>query len=256
MAARGQVGSAYWDGCNPARQAYTARFRILISAMPMEKQGARASYLDIPLSTLSNYWIGRRVPSAADLAAIHDAVRRSAPGVPDQLEHLERLRKHAAVRRNASAEPQQECSNIRAAEQISTASPTRPFQSDSSAPSSQSGTIPAAGPAHDRHSGDEEKTGETVRALITAQSAGDRRGVIGIAWSASKALTHEELCTAAADLYASGHPGLGEALLLGGRERGHEDTMRLAITLIRAGLTDQAELVLRAALPRGGRRQP
>ncbi|MFD9407753.1 hypothetical protein ACFWBN_12150 [Streptomyces sp. NPDC059989] len=245
MAARGQVGSAYWSECSPARLKYAARFRDLISAMPMEKQGTRAHYLGIASSTLSNYWIGRRVPSAAVLGAIHDAVRRCAPAVPDQLEHLERLRKHA--RRNTPAVPPQERSDIRAAEQIATTS---------SAPSPQSGTGPAEGPAHDRHSSDEGKIGETVRSLITAQSAGDRRGVIDIAWSASKALTHEELCAAAADLYASGHPGLGEALLLSGRERGHEDTMRLAITLICAGLTDQAELVLRAALPRGGSRRP
>ncbi|KJY45293.1 hypothetical protein VR46_15580 [Streptomyces sp. NRRL S-444] len=246
MAARGQVSSAYWRGCSPARETYAAGFRSLISAMPMKKQGARAKHLGIPLSTLSNYWTGRRVPSAADLGAIHDAVRRSAPTVPDQLDHLERLRKCAARRNTRTVSPQ-ESSGIRAAERIS---------NTSSAQYASSGTVPAQRPAHDRHSGEEGKVGETVRALITARSAGDRRGVIGIAWSASKALTYEDLCVAAADLYANGHSALGEALLLGGRERGHEDTMRLAITLIRAGLTAQAELVLRAALPRGGGEQP
>ncbi|MFE2550713.1 hypothetical protein ACFXGI_19505 [Streptomyces sp. NPDC059355] len=206
----------------------------------MRKQGARAKHLGIPLSTLSNYWTGRRVPSAVKLGAIYDAVHRSATAVPGRLEHLERLRKSAA-RRNAGPVSPRESSDLRASELMSAA---------------RSCTVPAQGPAHDRHSSENRRAGETVRALYAAQSAGDRRGVIGIAWSASKALTHGELSIAAAELYASGHSSLGEALLLGGRERGHEDTMRLAITLIRTGLTIQAELVLRAALPREGRGQP
>ncbi|WP_412077892.1 hypothetical protein ACLF6K_27300 [Streptomyces xanthophaeus] len=212
--------------------------------MPMTKQGARAKHLGIPLSSLSNYWTGRRVPSAATLHTIYGAVLRirSARGVPVRLEHLERLRKSAAQRKaNLVSSPQS--SDICAAER---------FSRITSTPSSPSGTVLAHGPAHDRRSSGNGKVGETIGALLAAQSAGDRRGVIGIAWSASKALTDEELCTAAADLYASEHSALGEALLLGGRERGHEDTMRLAITLIRADLTGQAELVLRAALPQGG----
>ncbi|MFF3649567.1 hypothetical protein ACFYXV_13030 [Streptomyces sp. NPDC002181] len=247
MAIAGQVGSAYWPGCSPAREKYVARFRSLISAMSMRKQGARAKYLGIPLSTLSNYWTGRRVPSALTLGAIYDAVRRSAAAVPDQLEHLERLRKSAA-RRNTRPVSPWERSDICAAELISSA-PSAPLASGACG---QSGADPAQRPAADRRSSENGKAGETVRALYAAQSAGDRRGVIGIAWSASKTLTHEELSLAAADLYASGNAVLGEALLLGGRERGHEETMRLAITLIRADLTIQAELVLRAALPRGG----
>ncbi|MFD5510545.1 hypothetical protein ACFWIB_22595 [Streptomyces sp. NPDC127051] len=242
MAVAGQVGSAYWSGCSPAREKYVASFRSLISAMTMRKQGARAKYLGIPLSTLSNYWTGRRVPSAVVLGTIYDAVHRSTGAVPDQLDQLERLRKSAARRNTRPASPW-ESSDIRAADRISGVS---------TAPSSPSNTAPAQGPARDRRSSGNGKVRETISALVAAQSAGDRRGVIGVAWSASKALTHEELCAGAADLYASGYSALGEALLLSGRERSHEDTMRLAITLIRAGLTSQAELVLGAALPRGG----
>ncbi|MFK0048108.1 hypothetical protein ACIQU4_29275 [Streptomyces sp. NPDC090741] len=216
--------------------------------MPMTKQGARAKYLGIHPATLSNYWTGRRVPSAVVLGTIYNAVRRSTGAVPDQLDHLERLRKSAA-RRNTRPVPTWETSDIRGAGRISGVPPAA---SAVSAPSCPSSTVPAQGPARDRRSSGNGKVGETIRSLVAAQSAGDRRGVIGIAWSASKALTHEELCAGAADLYASGHSALGEALLLSGRERSHEDTMRLAITLIRAGLTSQAELVLGAALPRGG----
>ncbi|MEU8843529.1 hypothetical protein AB0D97_31145 [Streptomyces roseus] len=251
MAVAGQVGSAYWPGCSPAREKYVARFRGLISAMSMSKQGARAKYLGIPLSTLSNYWTGRRVPSAVTLGAIYDAVRRTAAVVPDQLEHLERLRKSAA-RRNTRPVSPRENSDICAAERMSAAPSVQP----AFGACNRSGADPAQRPARDRRSSENGKAVETVRALCAAQSAGDRRGVIGIAWSANKALTHEELSLAAADLYASGHSALGEALLLGGRERGHEETMRLAITLIRADLPIQAELVLRAALPRGGGGQP
>ncbi|WP_189998563.1 hypothetical protein [Streptomyces vinaceus] len=222
--------------------------------MSMRKQGARAKYLGIPLSTLSNYWTGRRVPSAVTLGAIYDAVRRTAAAVPDQLEHLERLRKSAA-RRNTRPVSPWESSDICAAQQMS-ATPSTPSAQPASGECSRSGADPAQRPARDRRSSENGKAVETVRALCAAQSAGDRRGVIGIAWSANKALTHEELSLAAADLYTSGHSALGEALLLGGRERGHEETMRLAITLIRADLPIQAELVLRAALPRGGGGQP
>lgn len=246
MAVAGQVGSALWPGCSPAREKYVERFRSLISTMSMRKQGARAKHLGIPLSTLSNYWTGRRVPSAVVLGTIYDAVRRSSGAVPDQLDYLERLRKSAARRKTRSVAPW-ENSDIRAADRISGVPPV------ASAPSS---TDPAQGPARDRHNSGNRKVGETIRALVASQSAGDRRGVIGIAWSASKVLTHEELCAGAADLYASGYSALGEALLLSGRERSHEDTMRLAITLIRAGLASQAELVLGAALPRGGNGQP
>ncbi|MEV6578511.1 hypothetical protein AB0M92_10170 [Streptomyces sp. NPDC051582] len=255
MAVAGQVGSAYWPGCSPAREKYVASFRSLISAMSMGKQGARAKHLGIPLSTLSNYWTGRRVPSAVTLGAIYDAVRRSAAAVPDQLEHLERLRKSAA-RRNARPVPPWESGDICAAERMAAATLSAPSAQPESGTCSPSGADPARRPALDRHSRENGKAGETARALRAAQSAGDRRGVIGIAWSASKSLTHGELSLAAADLYASGHSALGEALLLGGRERGHEETMRLAITLIRTGLSVQADLVLRAALPRGGGGQP
>ncbi|MFG2878316.1 hypothetical protein ACGFYU_25475 [Streptomyces sp. NPDC048337] len=242
MALAGQVGNAYWPDCSPAREEYVTNFRSLIAAMPMTKQGARAKHLGIPLSSLSNYWTGRRVPSEATLHAIYGAVRGSASGVPVRLDQLERLRKSAARRKvNLVASPQN--SDIRAAERLSHLV---------SAPSSPCGAVSAQRPAHDRRNSQNGKAGETVGALLAAQSTGDRRGVIGIAWSASKALTDEELCDAAADLYASEHSSLGEVLLLGGRERGHEDTMRLAITLLRADLSDQAELVLRAALPQGG----
>ncbi|MCX5125977.1 hypothetical protein [Streptomyces sp. NBC_00347] len=194
---------------------------------------------------MSNYWTGRRVPSAAALRSIYDAVALSTGSALDRLERLEHLRKSAA-RRGMRPDPPREISDIRAADRISELSSAPPALSGSS------GTVPARGPAHDRHSSQNGKVKETVHALLAAQAAGNRRGVIGIAWSASKALTHGELSVAAADLYASAHSTLGEALLLGGRERAHEDTMRLAVTLIRSGLTAQADLVLSAALPRGG----
>ncbi|MGW1771589.1 hypothetical protein [Streptomyces sp. NPDC002104] len=217
--------------------------------MSIQKQGNRARHLGIPLSTLSNYWTGRRVPSAAALSSIYEAVALSAGSALDRLERLEHLRKSAA-RRGTRPGPPQEMSDIRAANSISGVSSAPPAPPGSSGGST--GTVPARGPAHDRHNSQNGKVKETVRALLAAEAAGNRRGVIGIAWSASKALTHGELSVAAADLYASAHSTLGEALLLGGRERAHEDTMRLAVTLIRSGLTGQADLVLSAALPRGG----
>lgn len=245
MALAGQVGNAFWRHCSPAREEYVTGFRRLISAMPMTKQGARARHLGIPLSSLSNYWTGRRVPTSTTLHTLYAAVVRSTGSVPVPLEHLEQLRTTAA-RRKGGLDPSPPSSDIRAAERFSR---VQPAQSDTS------GIVSAQGPAHDRRSSANGMAEATVGALLAAQSTGDRRGVIGIAWSASKALTNEELSTAVADLYASEHSALGEALLLGGRERGHEDTMRLAITLLRADLTGQAELVLRAALPQGGMSQ-
>ncbi|MEV7613463.1 hypothetical protein [Streptomyces sp. NPDC089799] len=256
MAALGQVRKAYWPGCSPARQAYVASFRALIGAMPTKKQGARAKYLRIPLGTLSNYWTGRRVPSAVKLRAMYDAVserkRTDARLIP--FEHLEEQRKTAALRGAVLASPQ-ERSDIKAAGRISLQAPAPKAIGAPAGDTAPSGTVPAHGPAQDRHNNESGKVGETVGALRAAQAAGDRRAVIGIAWSASRTLTHGELCTAAAELYASGDAALGEALLLSGRERSQEESIRLAIALMSAGLTTQAELVMRAALPPGGNEQ-
>ncbi|MFF4451095.1 hypothetical protein [Streptomyces goshikiensis] len=219
--------------------------------MTVMKQGARAKCLGVPLSSLSNYWTGRRVPSAATLRTMYDAVCLGSRATPVRLEELERLRR-AAARRNANLGSPHESSDVRAPGQMrfSDSSPSSTIAPSST--TTRSGPVPAQGPARDRRSSVSGKVGETVGALLAAQAAGNRRGVIGIAWSASKALTHGELSAAAADLYASQHSALGEALLLAGRERRHEDTMQLAITLIRADLTAQADLVLCAALPRRG----
>lgn len=98
MAALGHVREAFWEGCHPARRRYVQRFRALVLAIPTPKQQARARHMNVPVSTLSNYWSGRRVPREKGLRAMYQSVGQCVrPGeMPVTLAELEHLRRSAA----------------------------------------------------------------------------------------------------------------------------------------------------------------
>ncbi|WMX46845.1 hypothetical protein RGF97_21250 [Streptomyces roseicoloratus] len=199
------------------------KLRVLIGAMKSEKQGARASQLGLPLSTLSNYWSGRRMPRLHTLREIHQAVQAQVPtGVPVTLAELESLRSYA----------------------ISSDRDRQTVPKD--------GGVAAGGPAQDRRSRRNEKVQEVVTALRGARASGSLRPLVSMAWSASRTLLPVEFCEAVSALYASGDADLAETLLLADSERGAEGAMRLALALVSAGLTGPAELIMRASLPAGG----
>ncbi|MFE9044274.1 hypothetical protein ACFYOG_25675 [Streptomyces sp. NPDC007818] len=241
MAALGQVRMSFWDGCTPARAEFVTRFRELVGAMPSEKQRARALQLALPPSTLSNYWSGRRMPRAKTLRAIFEAVGAHAAGtVPVTLAELEELRAYAMEGRQQR--------DVQAVRVIAAAVPAE------RAPRT-SGGVPAAGPARgparDRQAARSATVREALGVLRSARASGDLRHLIGTAWSASRTLGEADFCDAVAELHSTGDAELAEALLLADGERGADDTMRLALALMGAGLTSSAELVMRASLPSG-----
>ncbi|MFI1647945.1 hypothetical protein ACH4XT_13525 [Streptomyces avidinii] len=242
MAALGHVRETYWEGCGAARKQYVKHFRGLVRAIPTQKQEARARYLNVPVSTLSNYWSGRRVPRAKALRAMYQTLCGSLnlQEMPVSLGELERLRSSAAVKASREAS---------AASNISGARPQPGAGVCAPRPVSRSGALPALRPAPDRHNGADGIIGQTLEDLAHAQAAGNRRSVLGIAWSASKAMSAEELGATVAALDEAGSVDLAEAVLLGGRERTQSDAMRLALALIAAGQTRYAERVMRSALP-------
>ncbi|WP_374774175.1 hypothetical protein OG756_15370 [Streptomyces sp. NBC_01310] len=242
MAALGHVRETYWEGCGADRRKYVKHFRCLVSAIPTQKQETRARYLNVPVSTLSNYWSGRRVPHAKALSAMYQTLCRSLcrDEMPVSLGELERLRRSAASR--VSRE-------VNAASNISSPRPLAGAGMPASMSVPGSGAVPAPRPAADRHNVASSIIRQTLEALAHAQAAGNRRSVLGIAWSASKAMTAEELAATVTALDEAGSVDLAEAVLLGGRERTGADSMRLALALITAGRTEYAELVMRSALP-------
>ncbi|MGW3657522.1 hypothetical protein ACWD6R_18310 [Streptomyces sp. NPDC005151] len=241
MAAIGHVRETYWEGCGSDRIRFVNRFRHLINIIPNVKQGARARQLNVPLSSLSCYWSGRRVPNAKRLRAMHQALCGAvAPEeVPVALAELERLRSSAARRnRDESA-----ASNI----SRRTTSPDAGIHD--LACTAPSGTLAAPQQAGDRRNAANTTVHQALGTLVAAHAAGNRRSVLGIAWSASKTMTADEISATVDELHATGSGDLAEAVLLGGRERTQEDAMRIALALIARGLTTYAELVMRAALP-------
>ncbi|MFF0479726.1 hypothetical protein [Streptomyces sp. NPDC004435] len=225
------------------------RFRELVGAMPSEKQRARALQLALPPSTLSNYWSGRRMPRAATLRAIFEAVRAHAiAGVPVTLAELEELRSYAVEGRQER--------DVQAACAITGPVPSERAPQTAARPSGGSPAQgPAQGPARDRQGERSATVRETLEILRSARASGDLRHLVGTAWSASRTLGEADFCDAVAALHASGDTELAEALLLADGQRGADDTMRLALALMGAGLTSSAELVMRASLPSGGEAQ-
>ncbi|MFJ2741639.1 hypothetical protein ACIO3O_18470 [Streptomyces sp. NPDC087440] len=116
-----------------------------------------------------------------------------------------------------------------------------------------SGALSATRPAADRRNSENRLSAgtenETVTELLAAHTDGDRRSVLGLAWSVSKTKTPEELGAIIAELDAMGHISLAEAVLLGGRERSHGEAMLLALALMGLDLAAYAETVMRAAIP-------
>ncbi|MDX2559065.1 hypothetical protein PV371_05310 [Streptomyces sp. TX20-6-3] len=237
----------FWIGCTPARTAFVTKFRILIGAMHSGKQGSRALQLAIPPSTLSNYWSGRRMPRVRTLRGMYDAVRAnsSTADMPVTLAELEALRMNALTDSRAR--------DTQAACAIAGSLPEARTPQAAAEPSGgHPAGGPAAGPAQDRRSTENGKVLETLEVLRSARASGDLRHLIGTAWSASRTLSQTEFCEAVGALHASADVDLAEALLLADGQRDADDTMRLALALMAAGLASSAELIMRASLPSGG----
>ncbi|MCX5226440.1 hypothetical protein ABZY16_18585 [Streptomyces sp. NPDC006553] len=280
MAALGQVRETFWEECTPGRIEFATQFRALVNAMKSPKQRVRAQQLGIAPSTLSNYWIGRRVPWQSDLRVLFAAARANSAGdAPVTLAALEDLRAYAWLNRldrDAHA-----------------ASVIGRLPDETQAPGTNApapGTVPATGPAQDRQNtgntglledGENPKSSEmpgyssqdpenqekpeaaetspeiaesgavaeTLGILRAARASGNLRHLVGTAWSASRAFSEAEFCAAVAELHATGDTDLAEALLLTDGQRGPDATMRLALALMGAGLGSSAELVMRASLP-------
>ncbi|MER8044290.1 hypothetical protein [Streptomyces sp. NPDC094032] len=233
MAVLGQVRETYWRECSPARMVFAEKFRALIGVMESKKQGARAGLLGVAPSTLSNYWIGRRMPRADKLRVIYQAVASQAarPVLPVTLAELEEARAAALAGDHDLM-----------AVQVITAVPVQ----------ERGGSVPAQGPALDRRNGQNGKVGETVDVLREARRSGSLRHLVGAAWSASRTLTLVEFCDVVGALHGAGDADLTEALLLADGERAAEESMRLALALMDAGLTGSARLVMKASVPAGG----
>ncbi|GHA70627.1 hypothetical protein ACIQRS_12060 [Streptomyces termitum] len=271
MAALGQVRETFWEQCTPASIAFAQGFRALVNGMTSDKQHVRAQQLGIAPSTLSNYWIGRRIPWQSKLRALFKAARRNSAGAaPVTLAALERLRSYARLKQ--SGRNAQEDRDACAASAIGGLADGAQA-SGTDAP--DSGTVPAAGPAQDRRNsgntsprekpadreepeaaettrpeGAESGTvGETLGILRAARASGNLRELVGTAWSASRTFSEADFCTAVAGLQATGDTDLAEALLLADGQRGPAATTRLALALMGAGLGSSAELVMRASLP-------
>ncbi|MEU2077363.1 hypothetical protein [Streptomyces sp. NPDC013489] len=271
MAALGQVRETFWEECTPGRIEFATQFRALVNSMRSPKQGVRAQQLGIAPSTLSNYWIGRRIPYRSDLRVLFAAARANSAGdAPVTLAALEELRAYAWLNRLDR--------DVHAASVIG------------GLPAQASGTVPATGPAQDRRNagntalletgentespempgysaqdpGNQEEpeaaetspetdesgaVAETLGILRAARASGSLRQLVGTAWSASRAFSEAEFCAAVAALHTTGDADLAEALLLADGQRGADATMRLALALMGAGLGSSAELVMRASLP-------
>ncbi|MFJ2057721.1 hypothetical protein ACIOMM_17460 [Streptomyces sp. NPDC087908] len=278
MAALGQVRETFWEECTPGRIEFATQFRALVNAMRSPKQGVRAQQLGIAPSTLSNYWIGRRIPYRSDLRVLFAAARaHSAGDAPVTLPALERLRAYAWLNRLDR--------DVHAASVIGELPAQAP---GTDAPAS--GTLPATGPAQDRRNtgntalletgenpesletpgysaqdpGNQEEpegaetspeiaesgaVAETLGILRAARASGNLRHLVGTAWSASRAFSEAEFCAAVAALHTTGDADLAEALLLADGQRAADATMRLALALMGAGLGSSAELIMRASLP-------
>ncbi|MFE6849418.1 hypothetical protein ACFVDH_01330 [Streptomyces sp. NPDC057674] len=251
-----------------------------MNAMTSPKQRVRALQLGIAPSTLSNYWIGRRIPWQSRLRALFAAARKySAGDAPVTLAALEKLRVYARL--NGLSRDAHAASVIGRLPDVALASGT-------DAPAS--GTVPATGPAQDRRNagntgplesgenlessempgyssqdpGNQEgpeaaetssevtesgAVAETLGILRAARASGNLRHLVGTAWSASRAFSEAEFCAAVAALHTTGDADLAEALLLADGQRDADATMRLALALMGAGLGSSAELVMRASLP-------
>ncbi|MGA5493271.1 hypothetical protein ACPCSP_02750 [Streptomyces cinereoruber] len=276
MAALGQVRETFWEGCAPEDIAFATEFRTLVSAMTSPKQHVRARQLGIAPSTLSNYWIGRRIPWQSRLRTLFEAARKySAGDAPVSLAALEKLHAYARLNRLNRLSRDAHAASVIG----SLPDQTQVSGTDAPAP----GTVSATGPAQDRQNagnagpldngenpegaqnpGSQEKpeaaetspeiaeggaVGETLGILRAARASGDLRHLVGTAWSASRAFSEAEFCAAVAALHATGDTDLAEALLLADGQRGPDATMRLALALMGAGLGSSAELVMRASLP-------
>ncbi|MEV7670633.1 hypothetical protein [Streptomyces sp. NPDC088752] len=286
MAALGQVRETFWEECTPGRIAFATQFRALVNAMKSPKQRVRAQQLGIAPSTLSNYWIGRRIPWQSDLRVLFAAARaHSAGDAPVTLAALEELRAYAWLNR---LDRDAHAASVISVIGVLPAGTQAPGM-DAPAP----GTVPATGPAQDRqhtgstglpenrenpesaenpemlgHSSQDPENqqkpeaaetspeiaesgavGETLGILRAARASGNLRHLVGTAWSASRAFSEAEFCAAVAALHATGDTDLAEALLLADGQRGPDATMRLALALMGAGLGSSAELVMRASLP-------
>ncbi|MFE9723771.1 hypothetical protein ACFYQ5_09290 [Streptomyces sp. NPDC005794] len=243
MAAAGHVNEHYWKGCDADRIAFVDRLRHLLRSSPYSIQGARASFLDIPLSSLSCYWSGRRVPGQVRLKEMYQALC----GVIEPqkatvtLSELERLRRSAARRSR----------DVTAAVRVSS-SVSVPRVDDRMPAPAVPGRIRPALPARDRRNAPNSAAAQTIGALVAAEAAGERRTLLGIAWSVSKAMAPGEISAIVAELHDMGRVDLAEAVILGGRERVQAEAIDLALTLMGRELTVYAELVMRAALPSAG----
>ncbi|MEU2679129.1 hypothetical protein ABZ638_19810 [Streptomyces sp. NPDC007107] len=240
MAVAGHVKENYWEGCDAERIAFVDRLRHLLRSSPYSVQGARAHFLGIPLSSLSCYWSGRRVPDQARLKKMHQALC----GVTEPqtatvaLSELEQLRRSAARRSR----------DVNAAVHVSSSASESRTDDKIPVPAVPCGNRPAL-PAEDRRNAPNSAAAQTIGALVAAEAAGERRTLLGIAWSASKAMAPSEISATVAELHDMGRADLAEAVLLGGRERVQAEAMHLALALMGRELTTYAELVMRAALP-------
>jgi hypothetical protein len=86
--------------------------------------------------------------------------------------------------------------------------------------------------------------------LLAAQRlAGDRRGVLNTALSASRTMTPAHLAETVAELDSADQPDLAEAVVLADRGRDQASALRIALSLLDLGLDRYAQSVMRAALP-------
>ncbi|MFD5870527.1 hypothetical protein [Streptomyces sp. NPDC060322] len=240
MAAAGHVNEGYWKGCGADRMAYVDRFRQLLRSSPYTLQVARAEFLGIPVSSLSCYWSGLRVPGRIRLEEMYQklcgVIEPQKAAVT--LAELELLRCSAARRSSRDATVALHVSSV----------PTPCADGKVFASVVPCGARPAR-PAGDRRNALNSAAAQTIGALVAAEAAGERRTLLSIAWSASKAMAPSEISATVAELHDMGRADLAEAVILGGRERVHTEAMHLALALMDRELTTYAELVMRAALP-------
>ncbi|WP_203186476.1 hypothetical protein [Streptomyces pratensis] len=157
------------------------------------------------------------------------------------LAELEQLRSSAARRSR----------DVTAVLRVSNSASASRADDQMSASAALGGTTPALS-AGDRRNAPNCAIGQTIDALVAAEAAGERRTLLGIAWSASKAMVSSEISATVAELHDMGRADLAEAVILGGRERVQGEAIDLALALMGRDLTDYARMVMRAALLSAG----
>ncbi|MFI1099521.1 hypothetical protein [Streptomyces melanogenes] len=213
----------YAENCGSARRRFADELRILLGRLPHTAQSAMARQLGLPTSTLSCYWSGRRVPSAADAELIYRGVHR-VTGAEVRAEGLGAfltLRTGAAARRPRQAIPLQRALARQG-----------------------SGSLPP----RDRRTRRSETARQTADVLAAKSLAGHQREVVSLAWTAGQRLSPEALADTVAELVAHGQADIAEAVTLSGRHRSPHDVMGIALAFLNAELPDFARLAMTAAV--------